>query len=569
MPSYWRAASAQPKRAASLRPARSLSRALGGLALISIMLRPGAAIGFDSDEHKMMGDLALAVADAYVAANHVQFGDDDARTKAIKAIKALRDTDVSYGEVVQCVDYFLSPEKLLAYPWKESPSSASPGGLPEIETKYRFPDGLAKACDSSGVVFAQATHINHAHFQQDLLMSLRVYHLMAIGVAKEKDQNFYGALFVNAIADHYLHDLFAPGHILTPRDALPDVVATAMHDLANREGVNFAPNPIDDSLRPILRFICGDDEQPDLGAVTCKAGNGAEKLSKAGSLEDITAAVRFLGTGRPGPIAFRGDSHLWDATREQAIQRTLLLAVEVRSILDVLEGRNSLTHFQWEFDRASGSVFASFDYGQYRTEPRLVAAQEQVAPATTEAASASDAKGGKDEHDRVGESVAAKYRLGTFSTVVGVSLHREAMSSGPRTGRNVLTAEAAPAGFSLSIPWSYLPNVVVAPVIGYSGYREGSARGSGPTLRVVFAIPETEFSLGGYARWLSYPTIDGDVRKPSFGLRVDSGFSSYFTFFLGAGQDYGTKDDGTLQRGWLWLAGVEVAFPLTRLPGNR
>src|SRR5258706_12729455 len=158
------------------------------------------AFAFECYQDKKMGDLDFNVVQRYADKADVlkQFGEAKREMDAY-----LRDKRLTSGEVVQCVDYFLFPEKILVRISK--PSS-------------EFLEPLRADCSKEGIAFFQATHANHAHFQQDLLTSLDLWHRMAISLGR--DGNYGAGLWMNAISDHYLHDMFAPGHIATPRDRM-------------------------------------------------------------------------------------------------------------------------------------------------------------------------------------------------------------------------------------------------------------------------------------------------------------------------------------------------------------
>ena len=205
------------------------------------------AEAFESFEHHAMANLALDAAIAFER-QAVLGGGDPGAAAALPAMLEMRG---HYGQVTACVDYFLYPEKMLAFSWK--PQATSPSdGIPE---HGHFPmQALEDQC-RQGASLLQASHSNHAHFQQDLMVSLRVWHAMAIGVARNEN-NIYGALFINAIADHYLQDFFAPGHIVTPRDIKTDVPATAMHDKANLAGARFDPGVLKGPLRRVVAYLC-------------------------------------------------------------------------------------------------------------------------------------------------------------------------------------------------------------------------------------------------------------------------------------------------------------------------
>ena len=111
-----------------------------------------------------------------------------------------------------------------------------------------------------------------------------------------------------------------------------------------------------------------------------------------------------------------------------------------------------------------------------------------------------------------------------------------------------------------------LLNIIdLMPVIGYSFYRQGLDRGSGPTLRITASVPETEFSIGPYIRWLSYQASGDSTRRISYGLRIEAGFSEYMTFYLIGGMDYGQTLSGRLNRERNFGGGLRLGMPLTFL----
>jgi len=501
-------------------------------------LGPHTAAAFESKEHRLMGDLAAGIAFAYLKDMP---GIDN---NALRALGMLvpkpesKSPEVSYGQIVECVDYFLIPERIFSFDGR----NPYPTGL----TKVLEPDSnplskkLGGHCDAKaeGAGFIQASHFNHAHFQQDLLMSLRYGRLRAMSLARY-EKNYYDALVANAIADHYLHDFFAPGHIVTPRNSLTDVLATAMHDLANQEGVKFAPSNLQ-VLKPILRFICGLDEKQILGTDDCQAGKGnwLDKLMDKNTIGDISGAMKVLAKDPPDSVIFRGDSYLWDTAQEQLVQRILLLAVEVRSIIHVIRGSDDPGSYDWKYEPTTGKVTARFEFGEY-----VVAG----------AAEAPDSRGGQ-------------YLLQTMSPILAFSVSRESLFAGLKVARNVVSAEA---GFPLVMArtgFQLLPNLVVVSTVGYSVYEENNEYFSGPTFRMLFAIPETEFSIGPYFRRLSYPTSGGgEARRNSWGFRADFGFTGYFTMFAMVGSDYGTFPNGKLDKDELLSLGFAISFPWSRV----
>lgn len=523
---------------------------------LCIFLGASSAPGFESAEHKRMGDLALRVAKSYIADRNIAIAD-----AAHQALEQFQGRKMSYGQIVQCVDFYLFPEKIFAYAWRHDKPTGRTG---VAETGAPLHGDLIAKCDTEGAAYIQASHSNHAHFQQDLMMSFRLSHLLAYALAKEEG-NYYGGLVANAIADHYLQDFFALGHIVTPRDRLTDVPATAMHDLANRQGANFRPN-LTEGIRNILQYLCGSitKNASQIETLRCSSGDAPDIKTLIGpnnTKEQFAAAIDSLMRNEDAVI-FRGDGYLWSTDFEQLKQRILLLAVETQSILDILTvSTNSFKTFYFAYELRTGRTFADVDFGSYvfdKEPPNF-----RVADSPTSEPVAAPAPGGRLA--RLGDNV---YQLTTRARTVGLSLHRESLSSGSRAGRNVGAVEVSVGGSIVDLnSWSkYLGSYDISQKIGYQWYREGNLRGSGPTARFPLSIPETEVSIGPYFRYLSYQTDQGEKRKLTTGLRIDSGFSGYFTFYMGLGKDYGVETNRSLHRGWLWTMGIQAAFPSSRIP---
>ena len=61
----------------------------------------------------------------------------------------------------------------------------------------------------------KATHENHNHFQARAAYNFWFWHDLAVGTATT---NLFGGLLINAYADYFIQDLFAPGHVASLRD---------------------------------------------------------------------------------------------------------------------------------------------------------------------------------------------------------------------------------------------------------------------------------------------------------------------------------------------------------------
>lgn len=511
-----------------MRAVRSSLCALRGLLAGASIVLARCASAFESDEHEKLANVAFLVALEYLA-----------KTSAITAAKyeeasRLKGTPgkyrakgdekyrgISYGDIVACVDYYLYPETILADSWKQGRRPPEAGALPKpTEALVDLKD-----CHGIGSSFFQATHNNHSHFQYDLLMSQRVYHALAISLARDEGALF-AALVVSAISDHYLHDFFAPGHIFTGRARLTDLPATALHDVVNARGAEFVPANFA-QLQPIMEFIC----QGAVERCVARRDLSLWEVIRDASDREVADSLGALLAGQT--MDLKGDGQLWDEGPDRLRQRLLMLLIQVRSIADVVSGRNSFQDMAWE-GRAPPTK-AKIAFGEYAL-PKAAASAKRPAQAEW------------------------MQNPGAFlrNPIVAISAQREAMIAGTRAGRTTVTLE---------VPLTIFPSerFIVLPYLGYGTYSEGNTNGQGFTFRAVAAIPQTELAFGPYVRYFSYPTNEGDKLRGSVGLRLDSGFSGYFTTFIAVGRDTSTTADGKLRAGVITFAGIQFGFPMSRL----
>jgi len=271
-------------------------------------------------------------------------------------------------------------------------------------------------------------------------------------------------------------------------------------------------------------------------------------------------------------VLLRGDGLL--GQREQARQRLLLLAVQVSSILDVLDGQNNLKTVDFSYEFGNGAVAAVTDFGAYDFSHagQHYASLLDGQAAATQVVTTDQARRASEPSVftpcSLGGCQDRLYALRTRSPVISVSDERTSQSSGAYHARDLYAVEFSTVGMlwdASRFSGRWLSGVEFVPVFGYATYRQGPVHGHGPSLRLAAAVPETEFSLGIYARWLSYDVDGQRTRKPSFGVRAETGFSSYLTFYVTGGIDYGVSTSGALIRGRMWGGGVRLGAPLTRL----
>lgn len=506
----------------------SLSKFLTGFLLVFLFAFMHDALAFESAEHKAVGDLALMLMrEAYCpGTDATQAG----MCKVLQNIDGKREKGPSYGDIVACVDFFLTPEKLM-----------SGFGESKNHLIQTWPTGKCTGTDARKF---QAAHSNHTHFQHELLVSLHTYHELAVSMARDTN-NLEGALLMNAIADHYLQDFFSPGHITTRRDRLSDLFANAMHDAANEDGatfhvagasglpgvrakvadilkVAFANPPQGDSahIEKLQTFLKGSDP----AAFDCK------------SAEDVFAK---------GEIILKGDDLLgWN---NGCRQRLLMLAANMLSIEDVLQaGKQQSFYREYDFDYKDAkdwtilqpftylpSIDAQLPFGFYAlgNNPKVI----------------------NNDHDKY-LPLARRY-------VIGFSLAEEQFSNGTGVARTAGLLEFVPFG---AVSPGYFGNYGLA--LGAYGYG-GSAdvMGLGVSARLGFIIPESESTLSIGVRRVHHTGSVMDEWGTGWSVRYDQGYSSFFSLFISAGRDFAAETNSLLSFGTYLSAGFMVAAPTSRI----
>lgn len=561
-----------------------------------IFLFCGQAHGFESYEHRRMGNLAMrlayeyvrnvkqecleqAVAGTRIASEHpkrLSSGECEVISK-LAGVKGDPDDQI-YGQITRCVDDLLIPEKMfnLAHPIDQL--FWFPKNRTEIPVGPKDCSGNTGAfLNKAGNIIA-AGHANHAHFQDDLLVALNTYHAASLAIASsartvhangtEKGASYlFGALAMNAIADHYLQDFFAPGHVVTPRANLTDTLSNSMHDLANETGMFYELSDNDvKRLRDVA--VLADDIEAVKSALcaTYYRNHDSSRQEPA----DIDAQKKCMSTSlvrwtddelsRSKHIRLKGDARLWRDDHDGLGQRVLILAAEFDSILDVIETysgktRNSFQNTTWKFDDVkhprslldevdrflSGKsqakhLEASFGFGRYLTHD-------------------SDAASQPDSEEL------REYQIPTFNTIVAGQIARESMYNGDHFGRSALTLYASTWCFACV---QRKNNINIIPSLGYVYLWEDGFRAHGGELRLSSIIPNTETTLSVYARRVNYPDAERRVWRTGTGLRLEQGFTSFISLFVGIGTDHGEKMDGHLERRRMFFAGVNLSGPWIR-----
>jgi hypothetical protein len=350
------------------------------------------ATGFESGEHCTLANLAARIALDYAATEpltparaaglrnaHATFVPESSAACFPKSWTHPDDIPFSYGKVAALVDYVSNPQDLfLRY-----------GRI------VRFPQSPAELSDAyfaqgaTGLLgrYSVASHNNIEHFQGLLLSSFKIWHEAAIESASQED-GLFEALTRSAIADHFLEDFFAPGHMITPRDGFPDIAALGWHDYYNNQGM---PLTVRDwsSLEPLIRFIMkgssGHTSQYDADFQSISHSNKrrypAQTISLVDALELLHRADKpvcpkdshqrhpampALATRADSSIANQHgsisilciygdgmlDGHEVVSAQSVPAEKALIVLVEARYILSVVDPKGtpssgSFTVYQW------------------------------------------------------------------------------------------------------------------------------------------------------------------------------------------------------------------------------
>jgi hypothetical protein len=523
------------------------------------------------------------------------------------------DSTLTYGDVTMCVDYFLTPEKLMAgsettlwFPTEESQIAS----LNHVRNRQLYPSrredlnlSITERCKDSywNLEGARSGHVNHTHFQSELLISQRSQHLLALSL-HAIEGNRMAALTANAISDHYLHDSFAPGHITTWRSRLTDLAANAYHDARNRKGLSvivdeerfnqmmkdsYGGAPLDTRVMHLFesdtqtspsrmvrayflypstndadckKFLCADAKPPLTAAeearrIKLTLDSLLRKLQKF----DKSAEPASFKCNDERCVRFHGDSELWEISQNE--QRMLLLLVQVRSILDVLESLPGPADRTSQFTITDS--FKQDEWTWYATEeespsvwkrtilPPNSSLVAKIGPVNYQITQGID---GEPQHDH-------SYLF--FDPVYGFSLGFDSMTFGDQQTRWTLAFQRVLFGIASEKRGS----MNFAIVGGVEKFLEPASNGYGLTSRLSLVFPQTETIFSLSFREIKVGSVDWYKRwRPTYGLRVDQGFTSFATIFFQISRDAAAQKSGRIDSGISVGAGVQIAAPECRIP---
>lgn len=314
----------QPRPLASS-PALPLSMKIGSLlaCLALTALLPAQARAFDYAAHCRMSNRALRLATTRVL---LALPAGDPMRDSLRVLRrhsaasactdrAPRPRTFAYGEWVAQVDWATTPADFFVTP--------VPGAANVWERSDTAPVDAIRTLANLPAQDFRVLHENSEHFGATALYSFQVWHGYAMREARRGALNT--ALVYQAFADHYLEDLFAPGHVFSPRRGLNDVLAGGIHNRYNRRGAYYAP----ERTALLAAYVAdtagvGDGLRPAFGALARSACGEVELRACVAGMDRDT-------------LAMYGDNQL-ERSPEQELFVTLVIA---RSVHDVLEAWTS------------------------------------------------------------------------------------------------------------------------------------------------------------------------------------------------------------------------------------
>lgn len=543
-----------------------LSRCLLGPFLALAAFNTDAFLGC---EHEIVGNLSAEIAIEYleVVLKNPKLAGNFSRAEKIRATEAVRvlrefeandplteASNETYGGLNKSVDYVLYPMKIL-----ESWSTVSIGGrLPSkaSELNFEFADQSKKA---------RSAHVNDAHFQGHLLNSYVRYHRSAvleanyIGASSDPADTgqLYGALVLNALADHYLQDFFAPGHIVTPRENFHDAFAMGWHDRYNRNGVSFVLN------RDWINNA-GVFPSCTTGSAACLEWHVDRALERYfDNSAEMPSSVTLYGDGSLINCSSGKNKQRGKIRGGRHAQIKLMLLAQSQSILDVIHG------YIYSDDRPIIKLQVQ------RFKPPTMQLVKEGPPVIHKHVAEMDFGNYSFEDPKSESQWGATYPSvwKQYDTVFGINAGFQTIDSDEDNIRVEAGAEIVPFGLpgatnilrrhDTGEPLTWLNWAPIVPGFRFVG--DTSHHGIGPSVRTIIAWPQVnlQLSVSGFYTRYSGSAFESSW-KPGWNVRSDIGFS-LLTAYIALGQDY-APENNKLDDGLVMSAGVQFTAPWRRLP---
>lgn len=267
----------------------------------------------------------------------------------------------SYGDIVARVDAASSPNDFFV--GRSNPLALGQMGADSIP--WETIDRLS----ASTMQRLSAMHANQDHFGDRALFAFVFWHRAALESAASG--RIRTALIINAFADHYLEDLYAPGHVRTVRRGLTDVASMGLHNQFNRAGARYTLSNLDS----LIRYLPVASEQIGLAA-RCVGKRESECRAAMRSECSELNWQRCLKSVADTGLMLYGDHQL----KESPTAELFVSMVVARSIDDVLtaylESNANVDHFgdrvYWSRARSLGirreGAMFSTPFGRYERD---------------------------------------------------------------------------------------------------------------------------------------------------------------------------------------------------------
>lgn len=557
------------------------TRAATRILLCFLVCVCGPAKAFNAWEHETLSQLSLLVASNHVS---VTFSGP---TNALDRLSDLRDivtsyyaglpetaewrkpgsVAITYGEIALLADYMKDTYDMLHLPQSRVnlPVDAKTINLPYLRSLVEHGDRI--------ISLASASHEAYSHFQGRALDAFCSHHKLAVAAASET--NLWGALLLSAYANHFLQDVFAPGHLLTPRDAnAHDLDVAMLHDDFNNQGLMYvieAPQQLmnlADTARAYVRNSAKQWRSQD--------GKPKHTLSLTNSAFDIFCDR--LATQARVDVLCLGD----DRMPESSLQPILMLAYCARAVTDVLESylrgspTNSYSDYVWD-RRTLGDlngvqlIDLRLPYGGLTCRHRVPT--KKIIRETERLAAYDDSITNYNVTTSLTRPI---YRNPGFALSLGFEsvsdfggsrvrglLDAEALLTGGRRDISSSTEQFKERSFPRNL-WPRNWGLT----LGYSGVFGSDDHGQGAFARAIWPIASlnVQISLQVGGRYYWGEGVEGfrdfEMLRADWGLHV-------LSLYVAVGHDYYTYANQGFHSGLAFEAGISIALPYSKFKNLR
>ena len=475
---------------------------------------------------------------------------------------------ITFGQITMLTDYMKDSYDMLHLPHTHVnlPVDAKTSNLPYLRSLLEHGGRF--------ISLASATHQDYNHFQGRALDAFCCNHKLAVTAASET--NLWGALMLSAYSLHFLQDMFAAGHVLTPRDANShDLDVALMHDDYNKRGLVYvieAPQDLTNLAGTARAFVDASSQQ-------WRSADGRQShiLSLTNGAMDVFCAR--LAAPRPSPSFCLGDGQMTATNQQPALMLMYLFqshrgrAGVVRAGLGhqlVSELRLGSPHLRplaeqggHRYAPAFGSLACSSGFSQMAKDKS--ARESESVPATTLYESATNYTAVASLTGPIYRNPGIAFSLGFESVLDSQGSHvrglleGEALVTGGRLDISRDTEQLRKREFPQNLwPRSW------GLTLGYSQVVGLDDTGQGGFVRAIWPIAPINLQISAQAG-ARYFWGEGEHQVRDFEmLRFDWGMH-LLTIFVGVGRDSYSRAEKGFVSGLAFEAGLSIALPYSKL----